>query len=293
MKPRDIFDLIMVAALFGGAFLFMRVAAPEFGAIPLIAVRLALAALFLLPVIFARQGVGEILQHWRPITMIAILHYALPFSLFAYALLTLTGSFTAIVNASSPLFTGVIASLWIGERLPALRIVGLLVGFAGVVLLVWDKVNWNLDAAGIAAAAAVSASFCYGVAVVLMKKHLSGVSPLAIATGSMVIGAIILLPFAAWLWPDAAPSENAWVMAAALGIACTSLAFVLYFRLIASVGPTKAITVTFLVPVFAVVFGAILLDESISVSMIAGGLVILLGTGLSTGLLKPRSAPPL
>ncbi len=290
MKPRDVFDLIMVAALFGGAFLFMRVAAPEFGAIPLIAVRLALAALFLVPIIVARRGIPEIVQHWRPITMIAILHYAVPFSLFAYALLTLTGSFTAIVNASSPLFAGVIASLWIGERLPALRIVGLLIGFVGVVLLVWDKVNWNLDAAGIATVAAVSASFCYGVAAVLMKKHLSGVSPLAIATGSMVIGTVMLLPFAAWLWPDTAPSTNAWVMAAALGIACTSLAFVLYFRLIASVGPTKAITVTFLVPVFAVVFGAILLDEPISVSMIAGGLVILLGTGLSTGLLKPGLA---
>lgn len=282
----------MVAALFGGAFLFMRVAAPEFGAIPLIAVRLALAALFLVPVIVAKRGVGEIMRNWRPITMIAILHYALPFCLFAYALLTLTGSFTAIVNASSPLFAGVIAWLWIGERLPALRIVGLLVGFVGVVLLVWDKVNLNLDVVGVATVAAVSASFCYGVAAVLMKKHLSGVSPLAIATGSMVIGAIILLPFAAWLWPEAAPSENAWVMAAALGVACTSLAFVLYFRLIASVGPTKAITVTFLVPVFAVVFGAILLDEPISVSMIAGGLVILLGTGLSTGLLKPRGAAP-
>ena len=109
MKPRDVFDLIMVAALFGGAFLFMRVAAPEFGAIPLIAVRLALAAMFLLPVIFARRRIPEIAQHWRPITMIAILHYALPFSLFAYALLTLTGGFTAIINASSPLFAGVIA----------------------------------------------------------------------------------------------------------------------------------------------------------------------------------------
>ena len=289
MKTRDIFDLVMVAALFGGAFLFMRVAAPAFGAIPLIAVRLALAALVLVPIILARRGTREIMQHWRPITMMAFLHYALPFSLFAYALLTLTGSFTAIINASSPLFVGVIAWLWTGERLPAIRVVGLLVGFVGVVLLVWDKVHLDLDAVGIATAAAVSASFCYGLAAVLAKKHLAGVSPLAVATGSMVAGAAMLLPFAAWLWPATAPSTDAWIMAAGLGIACTSLAFVLYFRLIASVGPTKAITVTFLIPVFAVVFGAILLDEPISVSMVVGGLVILLGTGLSTGLLKPRS----
>lgn len=286
MKTRDIFDLTMVAALFGGAFLFMRVAAPEFGAIPLIAVRLVLAAMVLIPIVVARKGMQEIVQHWRPITMMAFLHYALPFCLFAYALLTLTGSFTAIINASSPLFAGVIAWVWIGERLPAIRVVGLLIGFAGVVLLVWDKVDVDLNAAGIATAAAVSASFCYGLAVVLAKRHLTGVSPLAVSAGSMLAGAIMLLPFAVWLWPDAAPSTNAWIMVTALGVLSTSLAFVLYFRLIGSVGPTKAITVTFLIPVFAVVFGALLLDEPITLSMLAGGVVILLGTALSTGLLS-------
>ena len=286
MKTRDIFDLTMVAALFGGAFLFMRVAAPAFGAIPLIAVRLVLAALILIPIVLARKGMSEIVQHWRPITVLAVLHYALPFCLFAYALLTLTGSFTAIINASSPLFAGLVAWVWIGERLPAVRIVGLLIGFAGVVLLVWDKVDVTFDSAAIATVAAMSASFCYGLAAVLAKKHLSGVSPLAVSAGSMLAGAIMLLPFAVWLWPDTAPSANAWFMVAALGVLSTAVAFVLYFRLIASVGPTKAITVTFLIPIFAVVFGALLLDEPITFSMLAGGAVILLGTGLSTGLLS-------
>ena len=286
MKTRDIFDLTMVAALFGGAFLFMRVAAPAFGAIPLIAVRLVLAAMILMPIVLARNGMPEIVQHWRPITVLAILHYALPFCLFAYALLTLTGSFTAIINASSPLFAGVVAWVWIGERLPPMRIAGLLIGFSGVVVLVWDKLDVNFNTAGIATAAAVSASFCYGLAAVLAKKHLTGVSPLAVSAGSMLAGAIMLLPLAILLWPATAPSFNAWVMVAALGVASTAVAFILYFRLIASVGPTKAITVTFLVPVFAVVFGALLLDEPITLSMLAGGAVILLGTGLSTGLLN-------
>ena len=286
VKTRDIFDLTMVAALFGGAFLFMRVAAPAFGAIPLIAVRLVLAALILIPIVVARKGTHEIMQNWKPITMMAILHYALPFCLFAYALLTLTGSFTAIINASSPLFAGVVAWVWIGERLPPVRIAGLLIGFAGVIVLVWDKLDVDINAAGTATAAALSASFCYGIAAVLAKKHLTGVSPLAVSAGSMFAGAVMLLPFAAWLWPDTAPSRNAWIMVTALGVASTALAFVLYFRLIASVGPTKAITVTFLIPVFAVVFGALLLDEPVTISMLAGGAVILLGTGLSTGLLN-------
>ena len=282
LKIKDIFDLIAVAALFGGAFLFMRVAAPEFGAIPLIEVRLAAATLILIPIIAVRGGMQEILRNWRPIVIMAVLHYALPFCLFAYALLTLTGGYTAIINASSPLFAGVIAWVWIGDRLQPVRIVGLLLGFAGVVVLVWDKVDMNLNAAGVSIAAAVSASFCYGLAAVLMKRNLTGVAPISVAAGSIATATIILLPLAIWFWPDTTPSLNAWVMTAALGIACTAVAFVLYFRLIASVGPTKAITVTFLVPVFAVVMGALMLGEPITPSMIVGGAIILLGTGMST-----------
>ncbi len=282
LKIKDIFDLIAVAALFGGAFLFMRVAAPEFGAIPLIEDRLAAATLILIPIIAVRGGMQEIARNWRPIVIMAVLHYALPFCLFAYALLTLTGGYTAIINASSPLFAGVIAWVWIGDRLQPVRIVGLLLGFAGVVLLVWDKVDMNLNAAGVSIAAAVSASFCYGLAAVLMKRNLTGVAPISVAAGSIATATIILLPLAIWFWPDTTPSLNAWVMTAALGIVCTAVAFVLYFRLIASVGPTKAITVTFLVPVFAVVMGALMLGEPITPSMVVGGAIILLGTGMST-----------
>ncbi len=282
LKIKDIFDLIAVAALFGGAFLFMRVAAPEFGAIPLIEVRLATATLILIPIIAVRGGMQEIARNWRPIVIMAVLHYALPFCLFAYALLTLTGGYTAIVNASSPLFAGVIAWVWIGDRLQPVRIVGLLLGFAGVVLLVWDKVDMNLNAAGVSIAAAVSASFCYGLAAVLMKRNLTGVAPISVAAGSIATATIILLPLAIWFWPDTTPSLNAWVMTAALGMACTAVAFVLYFRLIASVGPTKAITVTFLVPVFAVAMGALMLGEPVTLSMIVGGAIILLGTAMST-----------
>ena len=191
VKIRDIFDLIAVAALFGGAFLFMRVAAPEFGAIPLIEVRLAAATLILIPIIAVRGGMQEIARNWRPIVIMAVLHYALPFCLFAYALLTLTGGYTAIINASSPLFAGVIAWVWIGDRLQPVRIVGLLLGFAGVVVLVWDKVDMNLNAAGVSIAAAVTASFCYGLAAVLMKRHLTGVAPISVAAGSIATATIM------------------------------------------------------------------------------------------------------
>lgn len=285
MSPRDLTMLISLGVLWGASFLFIRVAAPEFGAIALMAVRVVTATLVLLPLLVMRGNTAEIARHWRPILLVGVVHYALPFCLFAYAMLTLTGSYAAIINASSPLFAGAVAWTWLGERLPAVRIAGLVVGFAGVMILVRDGTTLDIGSAGLAVGAATLASFCYGLAAVLAKKQLAGVSPLAVSAGSMLAASIVLLPLATWHWPAVMPSTTAWLMAVLLGIACTAIAFVLYFRLIVNVGPTKAITVTFLIPVFAVLFGVVFLDEMLSVSMVAGGAVILFGIAMSTGLL--------
>jgi drug/metabolite transporter (DMT)-like permease len=285
MRPRDLIILVTLGVLWGVSFLFIRVAAPEFGAVALMAVRVVMATLVLLPLLVTRGDVNEVVRHWRPILLIGVLHYALPFCLFAYAMLTLTSGFAAIINASSPLFAGAVACVWLSERLTAVRIAGLLVGFAGVVILVWDKAELNSGPAALAIGAAVLAAACYGLAAVLAKRQLAGVSPVAISAGSMLAASFVLVPLATWHWPATMPSTRAWVMAALLGFACTAIAFLLYFRLIANVGPTRAITVTFLIPVFAILFGAVFLDEPLSASMIVGGAVILLGTAMSTGLL--------
>ena len=285
MRARDLMILVCLGVLWGVSFIFIRVAAPEFGPIALMAVRVVLATIVLIPLLVSRGGVAEVVTYWRPILLIGLLHYALPFCLFAYAMLALTGGFAAIINASSPLFAGAVAWIWLGERLAAARIAGLVTGFAGVVILVWNEATVDIATAGPAIGAAVLASFCYGLAAVLAKRQLAGVSPTTVSAGSMLAASVALLPLAIWHWPSAMPSTSAWIMAALLGIACTAIAFVLYFRLIANVGPTKAITVTFLIPVFAVMFGVVLLEEPLSVSMVAGGAVILLGIAMSTGLL--------
>jgi drug/metabolite transporter (DMT)-like permease len=271
------------------SFIFIRVAAPEFGAIPLMAVRVVFATIVLIPLLVTRGGVAEVVMYWRPILLIGILHYALPFCLFAYAMLTLTGGFAAIINASSPLFAGAFTWIWLDERLPAVRIAGLVIGFAGVVILVQDKAALGPGSPLLAIGAAVLAAFYYGLAAVYAKRRLAGVSPVAVSAGSMLAASIVLLPLAVKYWPTAIPSNAAWAMAALLGFACTAIAFVFYFRLIASVGPTRAISVTFLIPVFAVLFGAVLLDEPLTASMVAGGAVILFGTAMSAGLLAGSS----
>jgi len=236
------------------------------------------------PLLLVHREFRIVVANWRAIALTGVLHYALPFSLFAYSMLTLSAGYSSIINASSPLFAGLVAWFWIGKRLSASQTTGLVVGMLGVVVLVWDKLLVGSGSMVLAVAASVLASFCYGFAAVLVKKHLAGVSPAAIAGGSMSVAALVLLPLSLWLWPDTPPSGNAWGMAAALGIACTAIAFVLYFRLIGSVGPTKAITVTFLIPVVAVILGAVLIDEQITPAMIGGGAIVILGTALSTGL---------
>ena len=141
MSIRDTISLLTLAALWGISFLLIRGAVPEFGAIPLIALRVSLAALVLLPVILVRRGYIELRRHWRAIFVVGILHYAIPFSLFAWAMLTLTGGYSAVINASSPLFAAAISVLWLGEKLPAPRIAGLAGGFTGVVVLVQEQLD--------------------------------------------------------------------------------------------------------------------------------------------------------
>jgi drug/metabolite transporter (DMT)-like permease len=271
------------------SFLFIRVAVPEFGTFALMELRMALAAAVLVPLVLARRQLREVIAHWRGIVLMGVLHYAVPFCLYAYAMLTLSAGYSSIINASAPLFAGVVARAWLGERLDAGRAVGLTLGFAGVALLVWDKLAAAGGQDGLAVAATVLAAFCYGFAAVMAKRKLSGVSPMAVAGGSMSAAAICLLPLSAWFWPASVPSAEAWGMVSVLGLVCTALAFVLYFRLIASAGPSKAITVTYLIPLFAVAFGAVLLGEEVTALMLAGGIVIALGTALATGLVELRS----
>jgi drug/metabolite transporter (DMT)-like permease len=288
MKTRDLLNLVVLGAIWGISFMFIRVSAPEFGAVALMAVRVLLASLVLLPVMAAHKALPEIIANWRPIALMGVLHYAIPFCLFAYSMLTITGGLSAIINASSPLFAGVIAWILLGERPTASRTSGLFIGFTGVVILVWDKLVLNDGTTILAIGASVLAAFFYGLAAVLAKKQLTGVSPTAVSTGSMVTASAVLLPASFWFVPAIAPSASAWAMAILLGVLCTAIAFLLYFRLIANIGPTRAITVTFLIPVFAVLFGALFIGEQLTRPMIIGGVVVLLGTALSTGLLKFR-----
>lgn len=285
MRRSDVLELLTLAALWGGSFLFMRVAAPQFGPVALIALRVAIASCFLLPVLTWRGGLGALRAHWPHLLAVGVLNSAIPFCLFAYAELTLTAGFTSVLNAAAPLFAAIVAFAWLGERISSLRVLGLAIGFVGVIVLVGGSSAIDATQGGVAVAAALSATVLYGVASSYTKRFLTGVPPLAVATGSQLAATIVLAPLAVWLWPAQTPTGSVWLHVIALGIACTGIAYILFFRLVAHAGPTRAVSVTFLIPVFGVLWGILFLGEQLTLNMVLGCAVILLGTSLSTGVL--------
>ncbi len=292
MRTRDVIDLVGLGMLWGASFLFMRIAAPEFGAFALVEVRVAIAAVVLFPLLSMRGQTGDIKANWFPLFVLGVHNTAMPFLLFTWAMLSLTTGTGAILNATAPIFAAVVAWAWLGDKLNWSRALGLLVGTIGVWLLVRDKVGVSLSDSTLAVAAALGGSLLYGIAGNFTRRYASHIKPLAVATGSQISAALVLLPIAIITWPSEPISMTAWAAAIVMGVFSTGLAYILYFRLIANTGPTNAITVTYLIPLFAMVLGAVVIDEPITLPMVIGCAVILLGTSLATGVLRfgPRGS---
>ena len=283
-------DFVLLAAIWGASFLFMRFGAKELGVFATSGMRVGIAALFLLPILLVRGHGPSLRRHWKLTFLVGILNSAIPFACFSFALLSISTGLSSILNATTPLFGAVVAWLWLKDRPTGSRSVGLLIGFAGVAMLAWNKASFTPDASGNATGWAVLAcllaTLCYGIAASFTKRYLAGLPSLVSATGSQLGAAIGLVPLAWWFWPDHAVSLNAWLSVVALGVLCTGVAYILYFRLIERAGPARALSVTFGIPVFALLYGVLLLDETVTSWMLVCGVVIVVGTSLSTGLVR-------
>ena len=293
MNRRDLAELTLLAALWGASFLFMRLGAAEFGPVVLAFLRVAGAALLLAPLLLARGAWPALRQHWRASAVVGVVNSAAPFVLFMVAAMVLAAALMAVFNATAPIWTALVAWLWLHDKLSRARWLGLAIGLLGVVGLSWGKADFKAGSLGVSPAwgiaACLLASVCYGIGGNLSRKYLAGVPPLTVATGSQISAALVLLLPALWWWPASPPSSTAWFSAAALAVACTALAYVLYFRLIAHAGAANAVSVTFLIPAFAMLWGWLFLGEQPTGAMLAGCAVILLGTALATGVLRgPR-----
>jgi len=290
-----VLDFMLLAAIWGSSFLFMRLGTVEFGAFPTAAVRVAIAAAFLLPLLWLRGLGPQLRRHWKPVFLIGVFNSGIPFVCFSFALLSITTGLSAILNATVPLFGALIAWLWLRDRPTGSRVLGLVIGFAGVALLAWDKASFKPDASGVAPAWAVLAcllaTLCYGWSANAAKRYLGGLPALVTATGSQIGAMLVLALPALWFWPAHTPSLRAWLSLLVVGVLCTGVAYVLYFRLIERAGPARALAVTFVVPVFAVFYGVLFLGEAVTGWMLLCGAVVVCGTALSTGLLSFRARP--
>jgi drug/metabolite transporter (DMT)-like permease len=283
VNRRDAFDLLALGAIWGAAFMFIRIAVPHFGPIALVEVRVVLAALVIIALVVLRGRVSEFKGRWKEFAIIGALNTAVPFALFAYATRTIPAGFAAVLNSSTPLWGAVIGRAVFGERLGVDRTVGLLVGFCGVVILVVPKLT--VGGGALAISAALAGAALYAMAAHLTRRLLPGVSSLTISGGSLVASAAMLALPALWLRPTVMPPMSAWWSVIALALAGTALGYILYFRLLDSVGATGAMAVTYLIPLFGMVWGWMFLDEVATTTMLLGCACILAGVAVTTGML--------
>ncbi len=290
MRRADVIDLILIAALWGSSFLFIRMAVPDFGPIALSGLRTLAGGLLLLPLLFLQGKLGLLRAHWGGIVVIGMFNSAIPFVLFNYATISIPSGTMSIINALTPLWGAAVAWLWLKDVLPPARLLGLIVGFTGIIVLVWDKLSLGATGSLLAVLAGVAAPSFYGVAASHTKKYLMGADPIAAATGSLIAGGIVLLPLTWYAWPQEPISTRAWGALLGLVVLCTSLAYAMYYRLLMRIGPSKALTCSFLIPVFGVLWGWLWLDEEVTLNVVLGGGVVLLGTALATGLLGGKKS---
>nr|AIA15604.1 EamA-like transporter family [uncultured bacterium] len=283
MKTKDVVALLVLSALWGGSFLFIRVASLALGPIVLMELRVLIAGLALLGYALATGIDLQVKTYWRQYLVIGLINSAVPFVLIATAELNLTASYAAILNATSPLFGSIVAAVWIKEALTPRKIIGLLLGLVGVTIVVGLN---PLSLSGIiilSICASIGAAMFYGFSSVYSKVNGKGIRPYSLACCTLLGAALWLLPLTPFALPKAAPDLNAILAVLALALLSTALAYLLFFGLIESAGPTKTLTVTFLAPVFGIIWGALFLSEELTISTLVGFAIILVGTAFITG----------
>jgi len=275
---RTALELTTLGAIWGSSFMFMRVAAADFGPAALVEMRLALGALVLTPFLWrARAQFSPLL--WLRVAGIASMNAVIPLTLFAWAAERAPAGIGAISNGMTVMFTALVAFLFYGERIGARRLTGLVTGFVGVAILASGRTAGGSVA--LAAIAGTAASLCYGVGINLVRHYLTPYPPGAVAGAALGSGALWFAPFALYSWPQHPIPATSWMSAVLLGVLCTGIAFVFYYRLVARIGASRTSTVTYLIPLFGVIWAWLLLGEALTPTMAAAGALILGGVALS------------
>jgi drug/metabolite transporter (DMT)-like permease len=295
-------ELLLLSLVWGCAYLFTRSAVPEFGPAPLIALRMGIAVIVLLPILAVRGLLPLLRQHAKTLAIQGSIFTALSFVLIAWAALTISAGLSAILSATAPMFGAIVAWVFLKEKIHGWRLAGLVLGLAGVTILVWGKVSLRTDSTSLrvtlAIAAGLASSVLWGMAANFSRVQLSKIDPIVTTAGTMLAASVFMLPFAWWEWQGVGglgqvhwPSARAWAEALFLGVICSGLGMLMYFRLLKEIGTVPTMSVTFMSPVVALLLGAWYLHEPITLQIVLGCIVVLMGTGLSAGIF-PRPSDP-
>jgi drug/metabolite transporter (DMT)-like permease len=284
VSRRDALLLLLLSSIWGASFLFIKLGVDAFEPSVVAFGRLLFGALFLLALLPGRGGLSALRGHLLPIAVLGAFNNAVPFWLLAFAETRLDSGLTAVIQAAAPIFTVLLASkIDVTQRVTGARLIGVAVGFVGVALLVGVQSGGDL----VAALAVIGVALCYAGSVLYAGVTVSGIPPLQVSIGQLACAATLIAPVALTQLPESAPPAQAWLAVLALGVLGSGIAYLLYFAIIASAGASRAILVTYLVPAFALAYGAVFLDEAVTAVALTGLVLVLSGTALATGL--PRS----
>ena len=278
MEVRYWILLTFLGALWGSAFMFIKVATPEFGPIALVNTRLLIASLIFLPILLQKKYIHLLKPIWKQVLVLSIMNNAIPFTLFSYASFGADSNILAILNATTAFNTMIIAYLWIGESVSLKQLFGLILGFIGIFILVNPQ---NSDTTLIASLSALLAAFFYSYSTVYIQRQSVNANKMVLIGWSIVFSAVFMIPVSIFNLPEALPSASAIGSAFWLGAVSTGLGFLGYVRLIDKIGAVRTSTVAYFLPVFGIIWGSIFLDEKITSTIILGCLIVLIGIYLS------------
>ena len=271
--------LTFLGAIWGSAFIFIKVAAPEFGAIGLVQARLTIASLVFIPILLRKKYLVLLKPAWKHSLVLAITNNAIPFSLFSYGSFGADSNILAILNATTAFNTMIIALLWLGEKVTLKQVFGLVLGFIGVIILVNPE---SSSTSIISALLCLIGAACYSFSTVFIQKYSEKTDKMVLIGWSIVFSCFIMIPFTLLNLPEQIPSTNALLSATWLGSISTGLAFFGYVYLIEKIGAVKTSTVAYFLPVFGIIWGSVFLNELITGGIILGCATILIGVFFAT-----------
>ena len=296
MKIRDLLDFLILSALWGGSYLFMRLSTSTVNPYAMAELRMVIATVFIGLMLVIKPNWRRYLHlprsQWHKLLFIAFFNSALPFLMIAYAIQFINAGTGAILNTTAPLWGALIASIFYKDHLNKSRMLGLAIGFLGVIYLMWGRASFGGGGLALPIIAAMVGTISYGIAANYLKQYGQGWHPMMITFWSLLISSVLMAGPAVFNWPQNIIPPIAWFGIIGLGIFSTAIAYLLFFRLAERTSPSTAMTVTFMVPLFSMLWGELFLGEEVTTRMIVGAGIVLIGTALAIGLVsfsKPRS----